>query len=155
MITTDTVSKVFDDATREFFESTEYRNLVSGEATAEAAREFLCNVFRTHYLSSHIVALCFAALPSAAAELLKENLLEEMGRSEHEQPHSALLLEIARGIGLIEQEIQTLIAGARWRFSAPRACRWRPCASFVYRCCSKPRASNACSRAVRAGSPKP
>lgn len=113
MITTDTVSKVFDDATREFFESTEYRNLVSGEATAEAAREFLRNVFRTHYLSSHIVALCFAALPSAAAELLKENLLEEMGRSEHEQPHSALLLEMARGIGLIEQEIQTLIAEAR------------------------------------------
>lgn len=117
MITTDTISNAFDNATREFSESRAYRDLISGQATVEVAREFLRNVFRTHYLSSHIVALCFAALPSGAAELLKENLLEEMGRSEHEKPHSALLLEMARGIGSSEEEIQTLIGDARRQVS--------------------------------------
>ena len=113
MISAETISKGFDDATRALTESSEYRELISGQATVEVAREFLCNVFRTHYLSSHIVALCFASLPSSAAELLKENLLEEMGRSEQEKPHSALLLEMARGIGLSDHEIDRLIADAR------------------------------------------
>jgi L-alanine-DL-glutamate epimerase-like enolase superfamily enzyme/pyrroloquinoline quinone (PQQ) biosynthesis protein C len=117
MISAETISQAFGDATREFSESSEYRQLTSGEATVEVAREFLRNVFRTHYLSSHIVALCFASLPSSAAELLKGNLLEEMGRSEQEKPHSALLLEMARGIGLSDDEIEQLIADARRQVS--------------------------------------
>ena len=115
MISRERITHLFDDATRAFRDSVEYRRMVAGEAAPRAAREFLCNVFRTHYLSSHIVALCFAALPSSAAELLKENLLEEMGRSEHEQPHSALLLQMARGLGLRESEIDQLTADARRR----------------------------------------
>jgi L-alanine-DL-glutamate epimerase-like enolase superfamily enzyme/pyrroloquinoline quinone (PQQ) biosynthesis protein C len=115
MIAAKQITKVFENATREFKESFEYRELVSGNATAEEAREFLRNVFRTHYLSSHIVALCFAALPSSASELLKENLLEEMGRSESEKPHSALLVEMAHAIGFAENEIEDLIADARRR----------------------------------------
>src|SRR5919106_1377689 len=115
MISAEQISKVFSDATQEFRDSAEYREIVSGRAPAETAREFIRNVFRTHYLSSHIVALCFAALPSGAAELLKENLLEEMGRSEEEKPHSALLLEMARGVEFSENEIERLVADARER----------------------------------------
>jgi muconate cycloisomerase len=116
VISVEQIKQAFDSATRQFRESDEYRELVSGSAAAEAAREFLRNVFRTHFLSSHIVALCFASLPSsAAAGLLKENLLEEMGRSEDEKPHSALLLELARGVGFAESEIDGLIANARQR----------------------------------------
>lgn len=115
MISAERITQVFDDATRDFRDSAEYRRLVAGEASAQAAEEFLRNVFRTHYLSSHIVALCFAALPSSAAELLKENLLEEMGRSEHEQPHSALLLQMARGLGFSDSAIDELTADARRR----------------------------------------
>jgi muconate cycloisomerase len=115
MISAEQITREFESATNDFRASAEYQALVSGGAAAEAAREFLRNVFRTHYLSSHIVALCFASLPSGAAELLKENLLEEMGRSEHEQPHSALLLELARGIGFSPEEIDRLIADARER----------------------------------------
>ena len=62
MIAAEQITKVFENATREFKESFEYRELVSGNATAQEAREFLRNVFRTQYLSSHIVALCRAAL---------------------------------------------------------------------------------------------
>jgi L-Ala-D/L-Glu epimerase / N-acetyl-D-glutamate racemase len=115
MISAEQITNAFDGATREFRDSEEYRELVSGRAAAEAAREFLRNVFRTHFLSSHIVALCFASLPSGAAELLKENLMEEMGRSEDEKPHSALLLEMARGAGFPANEIDALIADARQR----------------------------------------
>jgi muconate cycloisomerase len=117
MIATQQITKAFVNATREFQESAEYRALVSGSATPAAALEFLRNVFRTHYLSSHIVALCFAALPSSASALLKENLLEEMGRSESEEPHSALLLEMARAVGLAANEIDALIADARRRIA--------------------------------------
>ena len=115
MISVNQINQAFDQATREFRDSSEYQDLVAGRASPETAREFLFNVFRTHYLSSHIVALCFASLPSGAAELLKENLMEEMGRSEDEQPHSALLVKLARGIGLAEDEIDRLIAEARQR----------------------------------------
>ncbi len=115
MVAAKTIIEFFESATREFKESPEYRDLVSGYATRDAALEFLRNVFRTHFLSSHIVALCFASLPSSGAESLKENLMEEMGCSEHEKPHSALLLELARGVGFTDSEIDDLVADARKR----------------------------------------
>ncbi|HUC98474.1 MAG TPA: enolase C-terminal domain-like protein, partial [Candidatus Polarisedimenticolaceae bacterium] len=111
------ITQAFDSATRQFRQSDEYQELVSGHASVEIGREFLRNVFRTHYLSSHIVALCFASLPSTTAELLKENLLEEMGRSDTEKPHSALLLELASGVGFGQSEIDGLIADARQRLA--------------------------------------
>ena len=117
MISTEQISKAFADATQEFRDSAEYRELVSGQASPAAARELIRNVFRTHYLSSHIVALCFASLPSTTAGLLKENLLEEMGRSEVEKPHSALLLEMARGMEFAEQEIARLVMDAQERLA--------------------------------------
>jgi len=115
MISVARITQAFNDAMRQFRDSDEYQDLVSGRAAPEAAREFVCNVFRTHYFSSHIVALCFASLPSSAAELLRENLMEEMGRSDDEQPHSALLLELAHGVGFTQGEIDGLIADARQR----------------------------------------
>lgn len=115
MISDKHISDFFNTATRELRDCAEFQDLVSGHAAPEAVREFIRNIFRTHYLSSHIVALCFASLPSKAAELLKENLLEEMGRSEDEPPHSALLLEMARGIELSEAEIERLVADAQER----------------------------------------
>ncbi len=117
MISAEQISKVFANATEEFRNSAEYRELVSGRAAPEAAREFIRNVFRTHYLSSHIVALCFASLPSDTAMLLKGNLLEEMGRSEEERPHSALLLEMARSMEFSEVEIARLVTDARERLA--------------------------------------
>ena len=123
MIAEPYIRAVYESATSEFIESAEFEALVSGQASSEFVREFLRNVFRTHYLSSHIVALCYASLPSKAAALLRENLLEEMGHSEDEPPHSALLLKLAQEIGFSAQEIESLIDDARRRvtvFSATR-----------------------------------
>ena len=117
MISAEQITEAFDSATRQFRQSDEYQELVAGSANLEVAREFLRNVFRTHFLSSHVVALCFASLPSTAAEMLKENLLEEMGRSDDEKPHSALLMELARGVGFSQSEIDGLIADARRRLA--------------------------------------
>ena len=117
MISAKQITQAFDSATRQFRQSDEYHELVAGRARPEAAREFLRNVFRTHFLSSHIVALCFASLPSTTAEMLRENLLEEMGRSDTEKPHSALLLELAHGVGFSQSEIDGLIVDARHRLA--------------------------------------
>lgn len=115
MTSTVEIRALYEYATAQFIESREFQVLVSGRASADFVHQFLLNVFRTHYLSAHIVALCFAALPSNAAALLKENLLEEMGHSEDEPPHSALLLKLAEGIGCSPQEIDKLIDDARRR----------------------------------------
>jgi len=123
MVAAQQIVKYFEQATEEFKQGAEYRDLVGGGAGAAAAHEFLRNIFRTHYLSAHIVALCYAALPSTAAELLKENLLEEMGRSEHEPPHSQLLLEMARALGFDQDAIDRLIADARQRVALACAAR--------------------------------
>ena len=117
MITTERIRAVYQHATDEFLESDEFAALVSGQAAPAFVREFARNVFRTHYLSAHIVALCFAALPSNAAALLKENLLEEMGRSENDPAHSTLLLKLAEGTGCSPQEIDKLIDDSRLRVS--------------------------------------
>src|SRR5688572_32044404 len=73
MISAEQITEAFDSATRQFRQSDEYQELVAGSANLEVAREFLRNVFRTHFLSSHIVALCFASLPSTAAEMLRRS----------------------------------------------------------------------------------
>lgn len=123
MVAAQQIVKYFEQATEEFKHAAEYRELIGGAAGAAAAREFLRNVFRTHYLSAHILALCFASLPSTAAELLKENLLEEMGRSDHEPPHSQLLLEMARAVGFDQDAINQLIADAQNRVALVCAAR--------------------------------
>jgi muconate cycloisomerase len=123
MVVAQQIVNCFEQATEEFKEAAEYHDFVSGGAGAATAQEFLRNIFRTHYLSAHIVALCFASLPSTAAELLKQNLLEEMGRSENEPPHSQLLLEMAHAIGFNEDEINQLIADARHRVALVCATR--------------------------------
>ncbi len=123
MVGAQQIVKYLEQATDDFKQSREYRDLVDGAAGRAPAYEFLRNIFRTHYLSAHIVALCFAALPSASAKILQENLLEEMGRSEHEPPHSQLLLEMARAIGFTDDEIDRLIADARRRVALVCATR--------------------------------
>ena len=117
MIAIEQLRALYESATNDFTASPEFQNLLSGQASKEFVREFLRNVFRTHYLSAHIVALCFAALPSDAAVLLKENLLEEMGRSEDEPAHSTLLLKLVEEIGFTPAEIAGLINDARRRVS--------------------------------------
>jgi muconate cycloisomerase len=123
MVDAQQIVKYFEQATKEFKESGEYRSLVDGGVGMTAAHEFLRNIFRTHYLSAHIVAFCFASLPSTTAELLKENLLEEMGRSEDEPPHSQLLLEMVRAIGFDQDAVDQLIADARNRVALACASR--------------------------------
>jgi len=123
MLAAERITQYFEQATADFKLSREYRTLVDGSAGVAIVHEFLRNIFRTHYLSSHIVALCFASLPSAAAELLRENLLEEMGRSENEPPHSQLLLEMARAVSFTEDEINELIGDARNRIALACATR--------------------------------
>lgn len=106
------VTDVFGKVTAEFAGAAPLQKLLHGKASAEELKNFVANVFRTHYLSAHIVAFCFASLPSKASALLKENLLEEMGHTD-DQAHSALLLKLAQGAGFTNADVERLKDDAR------------------------------------------
>jgi len=109
MITQNQIADAFGRATTDFSSSAALQKLLSGKSTPDEVREFISNVCRTHLLSSHIVAFLYASLPTKASELVKENLLEEMGHSEGGKAHSALLLELAKGSGFNDKDIERLI----------------------------------------------
>jgi len=113
MVSEKQIADTFGKAAAEFAASEPVRKLLDGKSTAAQVAEFVKNVVRTHSFSSHIVAFLYASLPTAAAEMIKENLLEEMGVGEDKQPHSALLLLLARGAGFSEAEIDKLLDDAR------------------------------------------
>jgi len=109
--------EVFGKATTDLMSSSSLQKLLSGKSTRSELREFISNLFTTHYLSSHIVAFCFAFLPSDASTLLKENLLEEMGHAD-EEAHSALLLKLAKGAAFTDGDIEQLIDKSRQQIRA-------------------------------------
>jgi pyrroloquinoline quinone (PQQ) biosynthesis protein C len=106
------IVEVFGKATTDFLSSPSLQELLSGKSTRAELLIFISNVFTTHYLSSHIVAFCFASLPSEASALLKENLSEEMGHAD-EEAHSVLLLKLAKGAGFTDSDIEQLIDESR------------------------------------------
>lgn len=106
------VTDAFGKVTAEFAGAAPLQKLLQGKASPEELKSFIANVFRTHYLSAHIVAFCFASLPSKASALLRENMLEEMGQTE-DQAHSALLLKLAQGAGFNDADIERLKDDAR------------------------------------------
>ena len=70
MIAEQFIRAAYENATTEFIESAEFEALVSGQASSEFVREFLRNVFRTHYLSSPSIKL-FAIPPRAATRAMR------------------------------------------------------------------------------------
>jgi pyrroloquinoline quinone (PQQ) biosynthesis protein C len=114
MVAQSKIASIYDQAATEFAGSSTYQRLVSGQLSKGEIREFVANVVRTHYVSPHIIALAFASLPTPkGAELLKENLLEEMGLSDEGKAHPELLLDLAKGAGFTPEEIETLIEDSR------------------------------------------
>ena len=109
MISPKQIGDAYERATLEFSNSKPFEKLISGKLNRDELQSFISNVFQTHYLSSHIIAFLFATLPSKASELLKENLLEEMGLSQEGKAHSVLLLDLAGGAGFNDKDIERLI----------------------------------------------
>jgi hypothetical protein len=66
-----------------------------------------------------ILSFLYSVAPPEATDLVKENLLEEMGLEESVRSHPDLLLDLARGLGFTHQEITQMVVEsqeARRRF---------------------------------------
>ena len=107
------IADAFGKAAADFVGSEPVRKLLAGKSASAEVADFVKNVVRTHSLSSHIVAFLYASLPTQTSEMIKENLLEEMGVGGDRQPHSALLLVLARGAGFSQEEIGKLLDDSR------------------------------------------
>jgi len=102
------IGQAFDGAIAEFVGSGPFQDLLGGRLTREAIRRFVAALFVPHYQSAHILAFGYALLTSEASDLLKQNMLEEMGADAAGTPHPQLLIELAKGAGFSESEVAGL-----------------------------------------------
>ena len=96
----------------EFADHPAYLKLLSGSLSPLELRDFIRHLFVPHYQATHIIAFVYALLPGSASEMIKENLLEELGAKPGEEPHPQLLIELAKGTGLSDAEIQDLVTAS-------------------------------------------
>ena len=88
------------------------RALLSGEMSPEDLRAFFRSFIVTHLNSVQILSFLFSVAPRAASDLVKENLLEEMGLEESEKSHPDMLIDLAQGLGFSQPDILQLSAEA-------------------------------------------
>jgi L-alanine-DL-glutamate epimerase-like enolase superfamily enzyme/pyrroloquinoline quinone (PQQ) biosynthesis protein C len=125
MTVEETIISVLEETTAQALEDQRLRRLISGQMTREELRKFFRNFIPTHLSSVQILALLFSLAPTGAFELVRGNLLEEMGLEEGEKAHPDMLTDLAQGLGFSEQEIKRMSAVAdesrRTFASAPMA----------------------------------
>ena len=86
--------------------------ILSGDMAREDLREFFRNFIVTHLNSVQILSFLFAVAPRDAADMVKGNLMEEMGLDEGEKAHPEMLIDLARGVGFSEADVIRLNAEA-------------------------------------------
>ena len=96
-----------------FARSDAFRSLEEGNASRQAYDSFIAGVCRTHLKSPQILAFLYSVAPPAAAELIKHNMLEELGLDAEGVSHPALLLQLIEGAGLSRKARRTLEAEAQ------------------------------------------
>ena len=112
MTVEETIVSALEGTALEALEDRRLRRLISGQMTRKELNKFFCNFIPTHLNSVQILALLFSLAPTGASELVRGNLLEEMGLEESEKAHPAMLIDLAQGLGFSEQEIRRLSATA-------------------------------------------
>ncbi len=106
------VNEVFEQSAREFLSDGRIQRLLSGRMSREDLREFFRHFIVTHLNSVQILAFLLSLTPRDSSDLVKENLLEEMGFDQSELSHPDLLIDLARGLGFTDQDIIRLRAEA-------------------------------------------
>ena len=96
------IERRFEAQVDELTDHSGFRRLESGLATTGEYDAFVANLIRTHSKSPQLVAFLYALAPPAAADDLLDNLLEELGLDEQGVSHPALLVDLARGAGLMD-----------------------------------------------------
>ena len=119
----DAVKGLMERTTSEALADKRVQALLSGEMSREDLRVFFRNFIVTHLNSVQILSFLFSVAPREASELVKENLLEEMGLEESEKSHPAMLIDLAQGLGFSQHDILQLSVDAdevRRNFSSSR-----------------------------------
>ena len=106
------IKKTLEGTTTEALADPRVVAILSGEMAREDLREFFRNFIVTHLNSVQILSFLFAVAPRDASDLVKGNLMEEMGLEEGEKPHPEMLIDLARGVGFSEADVIRLNAEA-------------------------------------------
>ena len=119
----DDVKEFMERTTSEALADKRVQALLSGKMIPDEVRAFFRSFIVTHLNSVQILSFLFSIAPRGPSDLVKENLLEEMGLEESEKSHPDMLIDLARGLGFSQQDILRLSAEAdevRRRFSSSK-----------------------------------
>ena len=108
----DTVSGIIERTTAEALADSRLQALLSGRMGRSQLTQFFQHFMVTHLNSVQVLSFLFSVAPPDGTELVRENLLEEMGLEEAEKSHPEMLLDLARGLGFTDQRIAQLRAEA-------------------------------------------
>ena len=108
----DAVKGLMERTTSEALADERVQALLSGRMSREEVRAFFQSFIVTHLNSVQILAFLFSMAPRGASELVRENLLEEMGLEESEKAHPDMLIDLAEGLGFSQQDVLRLSSEA-------------------------------------------
>ena len=107
-----TIKKTLEGTTTEALADPRVRAILSGDMARGDLREFFRNFIVTHLNSVQILSFLFAVAPRDPSDMVKGNLMEEMGLDEGEKSHPEMLIDLARGVGFSEADVIRLNAEA-------------------------------------------
>ena len=105
---TDIVERIFSEQTEAFAASPVFRRLEARQASREEVESLLANIFVTHNQSPKVMAFLYAVAPPAGADMIKHNLMEEMGLEAGEVSHPELLRQVLMSAGFTIPRIEAL-----------------------------------------------
>ena len=108
----DSVKALMEQTASEALADQRVQALLAGEMSPEGVRAFFRSFIVTHLNSVQILSFLFSVAPRDPLDLVKENLLEEMGLEGSEKSHPDMLIDLARGLGFSQQDILGLSAEA-------------------------------------------
>ena len=107
-----TITKTLEGTATEALADPRVLAILSGDMALEDLREFFRNFIVTHLNSVQILSFLFAVAPRDPSDMVKGNLMEEMGLEEGEKSHPEMLIDLARGVGFSEADVIRLNAEA-------------------------------------------
>ncbi|HYO91622.1 MAG TPA: iron-containing redox enzyme family protein [Pyrinomonadaceae bacterium] len=113
MFTRSTLEAEYRAQSEAFAHSRAFLSLEEGRASRQDYDSFIAGVCRTHLKSPQILAFLYSVAPPAVADLLRHNMLEELGLDEAGVSHPALLLQLAEQAGFSLKAQRALEAEAQ------------------------------------------
>lgn len=102
------VERLYSQQTEAFGGSSAFKRLESGAASRQDYEDLLSRLFTTHNQSPKVMAFLFAVAPPAGADMIKHNLMEEMGLEDGEASHPELLKQVLRAAGFDSRRMADL-----------------------------------------------